>query len=322
MLVRTSMTTVPWAKFAVGATAPTPRWVEPDCQRLTTVSHVAHVPAAIRIIEDGKLRADLVYDKSKLNTERIRVVWLSPNDWHNAGGFRYGNVRFTFDWKSIVDGKRAFWVESIAYGIEACRILLTDKDYSGRLVAYDPKNGDGPWSLDSEGQHLWNGKFCLEIMVEGDVPLDSGTNIDFVQHHDKRCCIDPKTCPYRGWSDDAGGAEFLAVVAANRPTETVGGLVEDRGKGPVASGAVYGAASKLLLRCSRIKVAEWGSVGADDGVAPWIARSLLRTLANEEFKADRAAIAAMFRSANDAEVAIARALAKTIGLPSEKTLMD
>ena len=59
-----------------------------------------------RIAEDRRLRADLIFDKSKLKERRIRVVWLSPNDWDNDGGFRYGNVRFTYDWASLVEDKR------------------------------------------------------------------------------------------------------------------------------------------------------------------------------------------------------------------------
>ncbi len=93
----------PWRKFRVGQPSASANWVEPDCQPLTTVSHVAHVPTAVRIAEDGRLREDLVFDRSILNTERIRVTWFSPNDWRGAGGFRHGNVHFTFDWASLVD---------------------------------------------------------------------------------------------------------------------------------------------------------------------------------------------------------------------------
>jgi hypothetical protein len=68
---------------------------------------------------------------------------LSPNDWN--AGFRYGNVRFTFDWAALVANKKAYWVESIAYGVPACRILVTDTDRGAELVAYDPTVRNGPW---------------------------------------------------------------------------------------------------------------------------------------------------------------------------------
>ena len=196
------MATNPWTRFSVGSPSIKNNWTEVDCQPLVTVSHVAHVPVAVRIAEDARLRADLVFDESKLNIERIRVVWLSPNDWKGAGGFRYGNVRFSFDWAALVAGKRAFWVESIAYGVAACRILIAETDFSPKLEPYDPKGGDGPWWLDGNGQHHWNGKYCLEIMVEGDVLLSGARKVDFVDHHEKRCNIDYKTCRYCGWSNE------------------------------------------------------------------------------------------------------------------------
>jgi hypothetical protein len=40
---------------------------------LTTVRHIAHVPAARRIVEDRRIKAGLVYDQSRLNRWRISV---------------------------------------------------------------------------------------------------------------------------------------------------------------------------------------------------------------------------------------------------------
>jgi hypothetical protein len=77
------------------------------------------------IVESGLIRKGLVFDESKLNKERILVTWFSPNYW--GPGYRYGNVRFDVDFESMVSGKHYYWVESIAYGIAACRILVTDQ---------------------------------------------------------------------------------------------------------------------------------------------------------------------------------------------------
>src|SRR3990172_1907525 len=106
-----------WVRFRVGSGSANPRWTEPTCSPLTTISHVTHVEMALRVLKDGVIRSGLVFDESKLNRERILVTWLSPNYW--APGFRYGNVRLSFDWQSIVAGKRYYWVESMAYGVEA-----------------------------------------------------------------------------------------------------------------------------------------------------------------------------------------------------------
>ena len=81
------------------------------CSSLTEVHHVVHVPGARRIIEDGHIRAGLVYDESRLNRSRLCVSWLSANTW--ANGSIYGNVQFTFDWRRIVKGRHVYWVEAM-----------------------------------------------------------------------------------------------------------------------------------------------------------------------------------------------------------------
>jgi hypothetical protein len=59
---------------------------------IETVRHIAHVPTAKRIIEDGRIKSGLIYDQSVLNRSRISVVWLSANTW--ANGSMYGTVAF------------------------------------------------------------------------------------------------------------------------------------------------------------------------------------------------------------------------------------
>ena len=69
---------------------------------MAAVQHIAHVPAAKRIIEDGRIRSGLIYDESLLNRSRISVVWLSANTW--ANGSVYGTVAFEFSGTDIVEG--------------------------------------------------------------------------------------------------------------------------------------------------------------------------------------------------------------------------
>jgi hypothetical protein len=314
--------TASWAKFAVGKPSTRANWTEPACQPLVTVSHVAHVPVAVRIVEDGRLRADLVFDKSKLNTRRIRVVWLSPNDWTNAGGFRYGNIRFGFDWKTLLAGKQAFWVESIAYGVEACRILLSDTDHSSILERYDPGSGDGPWWVDSSGEHFWNGEYCLEVMLEGDVPLSRATHVDFVKHHENRCSIDYKTCKYCGRSADKGAAEFLAVLAGNGLAITLPGLTEDRGQGLVAALGVRGGAVDLWQRLNGLSPAKRGTTKSSDPVASTLGRTMLRALASDTLSPDREALASFFESNAEMTAATLGVLAGALGLPDIASLGD
>jgi hypothetical protein len=100
-----------------------------DGQLLETVYHVVHVPIARRILEDGHLRAGLIYDESRLQKSRICVTWLSANTW--VLGSIYGNVQFAFPWDKQIR-KRCYWVEAMThYNPHAYRILLTDRDLSG-----------------------------------------------------------------------------------------------------------------------------------------------------------------------------------------------
>lgn len=310
-----------WTKFRVGEPSDNLHWTNPSCQRLAAVSHVAHVPVAVRIVEDGMLRADLVYDKSRLNTERIRVVWLSPNDWTGAGGFRYGNVRFTFDWPLLVEGKRYYWVESIAYGIEACRILVTDSDYDALLERYDPAVGDGPWMLAPGGEHYWNGSYCLEIMVEGDLDLNRATEVDFVTHHAKRCSIDPDACPQRGWSESRGGGAFVGDVVSRRQTLDLPGLTRDVNGVRVITSGAYGAIMMLVGRARRLQPASCRSLLTSDPSAPAVARALLGAVSRGH-ESDAVDLASMFADTDALVGSVEDVLATALGLPSPKALYE
>jgi hypothetical protein len=59
-----------WERFTIRTLKPV---------ELTTVRHVAHVSSARRVVEDGRIKAGLVYDESRLNKSRISVVWVSAN---------------------------------------------------------------------------------------------------------------------------------------------------------------------------------------------------------------------------------------------------
>lgn len=252
-----------------------------DCQPLTTVSHVAHLSTACRIVEDQRLRADLVFDESVLNAHRARVVWLSPNDWAGAGGFRYGNASFEFPWPAIVDGRRCFWVESVAYGIPACRFLITRNDWSTVLQPYDASRGDGPWWVDGQGNHYWNGNYCLEVMVEDDLNLELATGVSFVDHHLNRCSIDPYGCPDRGNRARRGGAEFIATLVSRHPALSLPSILHTYSNGSQSvAGPVSSALNELMHACSRLDVPGPG-ITAQDPQAPALARALLGTMYRE-----------------------------------------
>jgi hypothetical protein len=75
------------------------------------VFHVTHLDIAIKILQDKKIRPSLIRDESILNSDRIEVNWLSPNHW--PIGYRYGNVRFKFYFKELVEDRNIYWVEEM-----------------------------------------------------------------------------------------------------------------------------------------------------------------------------------------------------------------
>lgn len=312
----------PWQRFKVGSPSLNPNWINDTYQPLEKVYHVAHIGFATRIVEDGQILAGLVQDKSRLNTERISVVWVSPNDWAGAGGFRYGNIRFAFNWKTLISGRNVYWVESIVHGVDACRILITQEDRSQLLESYDPEAGDGPWSIDAQGKHFWNGKYCLEIMVEANVNLESSDGVDFVTHHPKRCCIDPLRCRYRGLGPTEAGAEFLALLASRQRVIKVGGLTKPGPTGLKPTVHVVDAANLLLKRVTETPVETWGHLLSSDAASGAIGRSLLGALAVDGFVSDRTSLVSIFTSRDHAERAVANALAEALGLRNGDAFLE
>jgi hypothetical protein len=76
---------------------------------------------------------------------------LKPPSQTPPAQYRYGNVSFSLDWRTLIAGKRFYWVEVMPYPkIPACRILITEKNYDGDpdMTPYDPRTGDGPWWYD------------------------------------------------------------------------------------------------------------------------------------------------------------------------------
>jgi hypothetical protein len=167
-----------------------PEWeaykISSSSSDLTTVRHIVHLPVARRIIEDGKIKAGLVFDKSRLNKSRISVAWLSANDW--SKGSLYGTVEFQFSWEKLVKHKKIYWVEAIAgYHPPAYRFLLTFDEMTSPLVTrYDPEKDDGPLRK-IDGTWRWNSDFTSEFMIADDLSLQETTGIDFVRHNQTYC---------------------------------------------------------------------------------------------------------------------------------------
>ncbi|MBR0780758.1 hypothetical protein [Bradyrhizobium iriomotense] len=167
-----------------------PEWeaykISSSYSELTEVRHIVHLPVARRIIEDGKIKSGLVFDKSRLNKSRISVAWLSANDW--SAGSLYGTVEFRFSWERLVKHKRIYWVEAMPnYHPAAYRYLLTYDEMTSPLVtAYDPEKDDGPLRK-IDGTWRWNREFTSEFMIADDLTIPETTGIAFVHHNQKYC---------------------------------------------------------------------------------------------------------------------------------------
>jgi hypothetical protein len=172
--------------------------------------HVTHAPAALRILEDGQITRGLIRDESKLNAYRTTVTWLSPNHW--VWGSRYGNVEFSFDFESLANGRRLYWVESIDYSPSACRFLVTDQDVSSLPVSvYDPDTDTGPLRRIA-GEWWWKSDITLELMFDGDLSLSTCQELNFVRHHANMCAIDIRKCTDIGKPGDVAGSRIIAYV--------------------------------------------------------------------------------------------------------------
>ena len=118
------------------------------CTVMMVAHHVTHTPAALRILEDGKITRGLIYDECALNNSRTTVVWLSPNEWY--WGSRYGSVEFTFNFSDLVKARKIYWVEAqIGYKPPARRFLITDQDVKHLPVQFYGMRIDGKARCDT-----------------------------------------------------------------------------------------------------------------------------------------------------------------------------
>ena len=163
-------------------------------QRLTDVRHITHLADARRILADGRIKASLVRDDSRLGRSRLPVSWLSANQWSH--GSIYGHVEFVFDWRTITAGRKLYWVETIPYDTPTYRILVTDRQAPRRLVVrYKPRVHRGPLIRRGE-TWFWNGDHRVsQFMLQDDLPLEQCKAINFIEHRHDRCKDHRSNCP-------------------------------------------------------------------------------------------------------------------------------
>lgn len=202
-----------WYPYKIGD-LPTGNRENNDCFSFSSVHYICHLNDAFRVFEDRRIRSSLVWDESKLRSTRKCVSWASANTWFN--GSIYGNVRFEFDWKELVHGKRFYWVEAIAYNPDAFRILISDNEHSD-LKEYDVASGDGPLFYHSKSDTWYrNGKLTSEFLFDDDLVLQDCTKVGFEDHHPTKCRRLKSQCPYLGKRGVEVGAKLLARIVGHR----------------------------------------------------------------------------------------------------------
>ncbi|MGE3074435.1 MAG: hypothetical protein AB7N24_14390 [Dehalococcoidia bacterium] len=132
--------------------------------------------------------------------------------------------------------------------------------------------------MDADGRHFWNGTYCLEVMVEDDVPLGMSTGVGFVGHHLKRCSIDPKNCGYLGKKEREAGAEFLATLVSRRDKADLPSVLVELSDGKrMLDGSVMAAFNHLMHKCHKLSVPGPGVLAGAPQALP-LARTLLASL--------------------------------------------
>ncbi len=185
-----------------------------------------------------------------------------------------------FEWKNILDGMNYYWIESIDYGIHACRILLSPNDYSSKFSKYDPTLGDGPWWHNKKNDlHYWNGTKCLEIMVEKGLNIADSTTIDFVNHHSNQCSIEPINCPDCDLYSAHAGARFIDSLVGRNNKSKISNYFS-RFPNKIQETTLQSILS-ILWRDLCFKAKFHGDIKANTDIALPLARAILNSYAAE-----------------------------------------
>lgn len=299
-----------WEEYCVGESGE----FSTTCRPFETVYHIAHVSDAYRIFEDRRLRATLVRDESKLNKTRSSVTWLSPNTW--ANGSFYGNIRFEFDWKDLIQDKKFYWVEVMHYSPKAFRILVTDEKPALDLERYRPERDKGPLYHDRENDTwYWNGEMTGEFMLDGDLPLSKCKKVSFDNHHHQTCKKDGRSCPDINRERSRAGAALLSRLISQNVIHgnlRLSRLFLDEEEERLHSDA-DAAWSRILHSFSRVKPS--GKLTHENEAAPLFVEAMLDMYGAGRDIKDIKNIGSLFRSGEELELTLRKQVAKALDIP-------
>lgn len=306
-----------WYNYKVGVPSTKPNWTNPDCCPLETVYHICHVGEAFRVFEDKRIRSSLVWDESKLKNTRTCVSWVSPNLWVN--GSIYGNIRFDFSWKDLVEGKRFYWVEAIThYNPPAFRILISEGDHTKKgLQPYDPKEGDGPLFYDSDETWYWNGEFSGEFLIDEDLWLRECVKVGFVKHHPNMCRRLKSQCEELGKRDYEAGAELIARLVSQSALNSETLFLESSKRRRVHDETVQ--ALKYLRKSLKVVKDSNGDISHDHPAALYLVTAILDRFGRTK---GTAKLSDLFSNTEELRTALEKRLLRAFGLKSPQALWD
>jgi hypothetical protein len=274
----------PWTEFAF----PLPPAVAGfgERVRLERIYHVTHTSSALRILDDRAVGKRLISDESVLNKTRAAVVWLSPDYWND--GFRYGNVRFAYDFVDIILKRKIYWVEVIRYGTPACRFLVSERDVSHLpVVPYDPANDDGPLRV-VDGEWWRHGRVTTEIMLDDDLQLADCRSVDFVKHHPRQCALPGGGCRDKGTSGNDAAARVVAYILA-RDIDCVDHALKVAEPKERLSDATEQGLSWIMLRLGAISSKLEGPLKSEESTNAALRAALLQVAVGDTAGAKRTA---------------------------------
>ncbi len=203
----------PWKGYTIDS----PDDIDDTSTGITTrfgcLYHTSHLSDALRIVEDRKISANLVRDKSLLNETRLCVVWTSPNTWYH--GSMYGNVGFKVDFDEFLLGKYMYWVEIMkAYNPDAIRLVVSESKLSVDLPRIHPRKFGYPLYCDEDEQWFRLDKYNYEIMLTQDVRIATCSRIEFFDHHQSLCNKYSSRCSDLGMEDSTAREKFVAFTVS------------------------------------------------------------------------------------------------------------
>jgi hypothetical protein len=252
-----------WEAFTAGLEQPSA--ASNDWITMSSVRHGTHLTHALRIAEDRKLSAELIYE-GRLMTTRTKVIYFSPNTWHD--GSRYGTFEFEVDWSDLLQGRHLMWVEPVySYAIPIHRFMLTRASAVAGLTSYDPAIDQGPLRL-VDGTWLRTRRHAAEIVVDEDVAMSAITSFQLAKHHDFACSLSESACSEAGYTGMQRTSGRLAAALMGRGLKSLNSLLTRDGR--LTTEAEHGYSG---LYFALVGNGSFGGLIADDGAAADLIRA-------------------------------------------------